>query len=712
MPTRTDWVILLLLLGSTFSPRALADGPATPNDPFAVFRTAQPVKVWHRSLDQLAPVFSAFQHEPFDKAGFDPVVLPFLYSDPDGIGKSEEAAAFAFLLSYDLDWAPGCYCARHAYFVFKRNRALMQRMALGYTPARIAQAVAGWNATHAVGGVINRSRDGYSGWLRIYDPVGRVAFQKGYDTPETFFDLLGDMDVDAIAFFGSKPSAALAAYLHQPRCARPQSLAELGSDAFAAERTPQEFALYDRILRDDPDFAELRYWSANQQQWLHADPREYQRQIGLALRSRVNISALTDFSPGQCPDPEMAAQFPGWLDRADELGGGVHPTVLQARLRYQKFGAGNRSATYAAALKVAAAYPNSHNLLMELTEQTSFPDAGDYDNGLAASLYFASLQDRYLPGTGEKNGAIYGLADDAIVLGHPELAIDLLRSAPPNQPDYNRELLVEALCMGGQYEVALTYFQLLDKPYSEYTVQRLVPCAAFAAAVEHRSELLSKIIDENQAVLQKAGQLEVFQYYRDVLAGRKLTAGDLQLPADALFSDESRWQGALEEVLATNSELRTDHLKAELYSHCYPQDRLGWMIWDAYQRRDPSFDAATFYDYLQWLYGADPWVAAAVADFHKRSPGNLPPSDLTSLKNDLTIMESRANGIAGLHWEQIVTPWRIASAIHQLLRNGDISSASDLAEQNLRVCNAQHEYGQFSLAYLLMRRTHPQTSGH
>ena len=117
-------------------------------------------------------------------------------------------------------------------------------------------------------------------------------------------------------------------------------------------------------------------------------------------------------------------------------------------------------------------------------------------------------------------------------------------------------------------------------------------------------------------------------------------------------------------------------------SYEWPIDRLLWIAQDDYQRRDPSNDAAAFYDYLGWLFGDDPWVAKAVADFHKRG-GVDKPVDPAMLCADL--QQGLHDGpyrteLGNLDWNHVLTPWRVAACVHQLLTQNIAADAADIAK--------------------------------
>jgi hypothetical protein len=113
----------------------------------------------------------------------------------------------------------------------------------------------------------------------------------------------------------------------------------------------------------------------------------------------------------------------------------------------------------------------------------------------------------------------------------------------------------------------------------------------------------------------------------------------------------------------------------------WPVHRLIWIAQDDYQRRDPSPDAPAFYDYLQWFFPDDPWVTKAVADFHQRG-GADEPIDISMLSVDL--QNSLRDGtnrkeLRTLDWNHVLTPWRVATCVHQLLERNQIKEAARIA---------------------------------
>jgi hypothetical protein len=171
---RMFWLVILVL--SVVSVRAFSETPTTRPVLARMLPLAEPTEP-RAEFDRILP---RFDHEPFDRSGFNAMSLPFRYADPDGVGDRFEADAFAFLLDSALGWAPGNYSARSAYFVFERSGEPMRKLELAYDPKVIQQFISHWGATHAIGGILTRSKRGIAGILEIYDSAGALAFTKKY----------------------------------------------------------------------------------------------------------------------------------------------------------------------------------------------------------------------------------------------------------------------------------------------------------------------------------------------------------------------------------------------------------------------------------------------------------------------------------------------------------------------------------------------------
>ena len=133
---------------------------AQPMRPFRLSRIA-PLPLPRHPLARAEKDFPFFKHQPIATSGFNALFLPFHHAFRQPSHGFNQAQAFAFLFSMDLDWAPGNYCNRHAYFLYNRSGANMVRLLRHYSKSAIARYFPGWSASVAVGGHIKT----WCGWI-------------------------------------------------------------------------------------------------------------------------------------------------------------------------------------------------------------------------------------------------------------------------------------------------------------------------------------------------------------------------------------------------------------------------------------------------------------------------------------------------------------------------------------------------------------------
>lgn len=657
-------------------PPALAapgTGVSSPEDLFKIYSHLPPIEPAQYRSEELPRIFDEFQHQPFEHAGFDEVMLPFVYSDPDHVGDANEGLALDELMSFDLDWSPGCYCARHATFEFNRDPAHVQALQQGYSPEAIASLIRAWKATHAVGGELIRTKAGYRGRLEIFTPDGKEVFTRSFDGSSTFWDLLGDMDVAAMTFLDVAPSQRLGAYLHEQRCKEPQSLIDLGSIAFVQQFSAEEFAICQKILTADPEFAIVRQWHANQMHLRDGDNRQFNLQTGMALSSRVEPASLEQFTLSECPDPDVAAEYPQWLNHAADIATEDSPIVLEGRLRNNCYGSENASATIDRGTKVAAKYPNAYSLIYQLGRQTVNP-------WMSASLLSCGLLNLYQPGNGKKMNELIGIAHASDEVGRDDITMELLSEAGPTQPQASLYELVESLCRGGRYSEATDLYQELKRPLDPTLSKWMAPCAAFAAVVTGKKQLLDQILQEQHEDLAMQNLDGVFGAYREALAGKAIDPHTF-LTLHRSLDYWQIWNLLLVAYCDARAGASTYHRLMTECTYIFPLDRLVLIAQDDYQRRDPSRDAGAFYDYLGWLHADDAWAVKAAADFRQRA-GQDPPIDVAILLDDLqqSLRNGPYNGEMGsMDWNHVLTPWRVAACVHQLLQQNRVKDAVEIA---------------------------------
>jgi hypothetical protein len=103
-----------------------------------------------------------------------------------------------------------------------------------------------------------------------------------------------------------------------------------------------------------------------------------------------------------------------------------------------------------------------------------------------------------------------------------------------------------------------------------------------------------------------------------------------------------------------------------------PNERLGWIMMDAYERRQPTAAGANFYAAAEWLYADEPTIKRMVADARQRL-GPPKPIDVKPIVEGLQQFEAvrwpSAEKSTVVAWlgERIPSGWDVAVAAHQLL---------------------------------------------
>ena len=75
----------------SLTPAAPDVGTSKPEDLFSIFAGAPPIQPAQYEIKDLEKVYPDFQHQPFEQAGFNAVMLPFSYYDPNHAGDANEA---------------------------------------------------------------------------------------------------------------------------------------------------------------------------------------------------------------------------------------------------------------------------------------------------------------------------------------------------------------------------------------------------------------------------------------------------------------------------------------------------------------------------------------------------------------------------------------------------------------------------------------------
>lgn len=644
--------------------------------------------------DQLNAAFH-FDHEPVDKAGFNHLTLPFHFSSKDDAGDEAEAGAFTFLLSHSIDWSPGCWCARHAIFVFANDKAVTRLAKEDYTTEAVAAAMSKWHSTHAIGGEIQASKGGYSGKMVIYDANANIVLEKEYAKDREFFTLLGDMSVDAIKFLGDPPSDELVKFLHRKRCENPQSLIKLGIAVFLPGRSEEQFGLFKTILEREPNFADLRYWWANQQHWCDGDDESYYKQVAQALDA-CPVPVFREVPLDLLDVAASPAQCQRWMDAFRKIVGDDYPTALRSELLQAMRSDANRLPQLAPRVRsVAARFSNSYWLLLDggraMLEQPCIAD-GD----AAGGMYLLASQSKLETGDGDRSGEKLGLAAALQDIGRSDWAAGYSLSQVPQLSTRGNERAGAMYCQAGEALMQVARYSEAVDAFSkalrlgggnESVCKRVFVEGGTAMALSGQRDRLATLIDNHDADGKKYNCLATWQAYLDLLDGKKIDAAAI-------------WKSFTRKDLA---DLRTQTL---LYAQaCYvnndqsalndllflvrwdPEYRPAWYLFDAYDRRWPQATSASFYETLEWLHGDDAWVKQAASDFRTRMPKPR-YKDLDALRQELQPFEAvrwpawkpgSLNARAAMILMNQMPPGTVAAHVRRLLDRKEYALAGELA---------------------------------
>jgi hypothetical protein len=636
-------------------------------------------------LDQIARQYPAFKHKPFT-SGFNAMVMPFHFTDDTTTNKADpaEAMAFSFLLSNDLDWSPESYCARHAYFVYRADPKLSAYLKDQYDPTAVSTLISRWKATHAVGGTLTRTDKGYTGQLQIFDRTGKCIKTIAFDTRQSFFDLLGDVSTAGLKFFGPPPCDELVKQLHSQRCKRPESIAALGNASLEHDRV-SELKAFELLLEKDPDFADARYWVANQGGWLGFTDEQAQRERCLSLDSYLVAQALRPYFLYPVP-PEYSDKKLRWLEQAARFYGEDSAAAAEATLALHQAQGSVSQEDWKRLYLACEKYPNDFIALDRLTRYFCDPALG-CDPDMCISCCLAALQSRYQPGIGDMPFERGNATCTLLVQGRPELATIACGSPGWNRDPASIMLMLISLETAGLYNTALATYNDSATALTEPNPILLVHAGACAAFSGQRDQLKS-IMKQHRRVLEDGNMLALLQAFADAMDGQqnqddgiadlyKTATDDTKTLYLFFLSQRDLDRGTTDYLPDTKDEA----------NNC-PGERQAWILLDAYDRQHPQTDLADFYHTIEWLYPQDPFVKTACVDWANRHPDQAKAwpdvASLTSALKDIApLQDFQTNAPASPEVMAAVkakcSSWSIAAAVRQLTEAKQYDSARDIA---------------------------------
>ncbi|MHB9133610.1 MAG: hypothetical protein ACYDBB_21310 [Armatimonadota bacterium] len=192
---------------------------------------------------------------------FSPLFLPFVYH-ADGVPADPiQSLTFPSLLGYKFDFVPDNLLPPSPLLAFQTNPSIEKMN--WQDPKVFSQWINDWGCTHAIGGELVAHAAGYTATLVVYDDTGNEILRKVYPTPLPYFTLMGKIVEDWMAFRNQTCSPALKAELERPLTSNFDTVRWLGQVFRVKQKSAAEWAIYDKILKVDPSFAEIRYYYAN-----------------------------------------------------------------------------------------------------------------------------------------------------------------------------------------------------------------------------------------------------------------------------------------------------------------------------------------------------------------------------------------------------------------------------------------------------------------
>ena len=606
----------------------------------------------------------------------------------------------------------------------------MSELAKRYDVKLIRRAIDRWNSTTAVGGNLDRTANGIGGTIQMRNRSGQITFTKEY-APEDFFKLLGDIDVDVMHQVGFDPPNALNEYLHQSRCAKPESIDAFGKTAFE----PREQMLTDiaTLLQNDPGFGDAHGWWANQYAWTDKFSNESCQQKVLALNDRLTASLLWDVDARPSLDPDILKMYSDCIERAAKIAGEDAADVAAARLNFTRWANQGPTDLRNRALILAAKYPNHSDLAYELS--SNLIEAGDIDAQLAGSIAEMDSQNLYDPGVGDRRGDRDLIARCLYQLGRSDLQLsELSRQDLPST--FHRSDRLRALITTGHWQRVLDD---MDRSPLKVNADNLDSASllVLAAALIGDDQRIVQTRDQWRTLFDEQHLTPLIDLYLAARQGTPFVYKQLD-PISQLRSGDVFYCGEGLTTLADQMlHSKIARLNFLVESNREPNDRLGWVFFAEYARQFNYPRAGGFFEALKWLYPNDPWVATASAAFDvqekTRSATNsatrpsTTPSTMASDQTPETILgfqnkqldaqetvSARAARNSGTIDHAIrgwLNPFDIAGSVHHLLVMHDVAGARELAQRYHDLVQSHHSVDLRAWATMVLKRVQSDSAG-
>lgn len=670
-----------------------------------------PLDVPELTLDTLSERWTFFEHQPLTNAGMFYAVLPFRAAASDRGALPEEGHTLAFLLDNALRWVPLATAVRNTDIVSTGSVKPRTEPDKLYVSGMLSSLARSYGASHLVGGDIDKTPEGYTGRVVVYDSAAEPVFSRTFDEPTEFSQLAGDMAIAVMQYAGYAPSPALQAHVRSKRCDRVLSIVELGSLAIENYSRDEASRILQRLVNRDKRFAEARYALAQAERWTRQGRRGYQQELSGVLGDYLIVPALLEMDTRLTqPDEESVNEFESLLQRASQLVGQDAPLIALMRLRQFRTSQPGASAALRHALGVAGKYPNSHALLNRLMDLLGSSRGSVNDAAVSTGIAIAVLQNDYASTPWQRIQTYQQLAGALQMLGHDADAAAVLREAYKTTsgkslrqaPGLIGARLATALQRIGRYGEAA---ELGLEVFEQVPVQdrgEFLTSTAIAAAIHGRGSILERIVVEYPDVLDAYAASDVLPAYRSVAAGDVRTVSELKETFGIFREDPQSDSVPYSLLLDAELDIRNgDTLyRREVITHLrrQPHSRPLWSIFDAYDRANATPESLHFYMLLEWMHSDDAWVVAAVAARRLRCPDEAPVNvdEVSALFADYPATEWPVTGVPVVPAGQVqASPFRtlppgiVTAAVRQLLETGQPDEARTLVLRCLAAAQGQ-----------------------
>ncbi len=607
---------------------------------------------------------------------FNPVFLPFEFiTDAEHKGDFD-MLTFPCLLSFKFDFVPDNFSARHPGFIYRKKPVWFTSMS---ETQRVVNYINYWSATHAIGGTIIQQKEGLTGEMVVIDNTGREVIRQKYSQPVPYFTFMGQMVKTWMEYRGQPVSEGLYQELIRPMTTDMECVKMYGKSFFVPWRSQEEWDIYEEILKRDPDFAEIRYWYANQKGWtLDSKSQEYAQlkiETGRALHSHLVMPALGEFNFSGCPDKAVISDCKKVLDYAIDICG-ENPLVMAVKLQNNK---GKLSIEQLdAMLPLAEKYPS--NLIFLTTLASEYLKKGCHDRSMP--LLLSAIGSGYLKGSGKFGWEWSILARDYCRLGYNDEAIYCAQQAVNDIGKKGDYYLYWNMAMAYRdhqdYLESARAFRMANDSKQGYGGDLMSRLCIY------QSGKLELLCDPEYVVVQETqySHETAWKYYSNKSYDQALETlapmVDLPLvkPESSLYIAEAEMFFA--EVYIQTGQLEKAKKHAYRAWYIYPQSRRVACLL-AQCCNDDKYQMGVYLKMASYFYPADP-LWAKLAQEHKILPVTEVYPDIVQKYNKV---KQDLNGLSEddqwAFWQQF-SPFEIEYMCLVLARGGDGSIKGDALE--------------------------------